>query len=101
MMTGLVGQIEVRTYAGVSNQTRYAPFSIAEPALEEKGRRSWIGVLASFLVLGGITALFSWTRAAIVASYGVSEEAVVGVTWILQGLVALTCFILAVRWLRS
>lgn len=100
-MTGFVDRIEVSTYAGVSNQTRYAPFNKEAPANENKRQGSWVGVLAAFLVLGGLTVLFSWTRSAIVANYGIREETLLGITWVLQGMVALICFILAVRWLRS
>lgn len=101
-MTGLADGIDASAYPVIKSNGRYAPFKIVEEAEPRKKRsRSGAGVLAAFLVLSGITVAFSRGQAVIVESFGISQESVLGIAWVLQGVAALICFIFVVRWLRS
>ncbi|HSB10423.1 MAG TPA: hypothetical protein VLM38_13120 [Blastocatellia bacterium] len=100
-MIGLADRIE--TCTALKTDTHYAPFDSVEKAEDRVERRRWLGagIIATLLVLSAITAGVSRGQTAIVESYGISQESVLGIAWVLQGIVALVCFVLIVRWLRS
>ena len=103
-MTELADRFDCSSYTGAKvSRTRYAPFANdQQPEDQIKPRSgSGISVLIMFLALSGLTVAFSRGQAVIVETYGISQETVLGVAWILQGMVALACFVLVVRWLRS
>jgi len=102
-MTGLAERMEVNSYAGLKGHPRYAPFNLNDQPADGAEKRTWSGAggIAAYLILSGITIAFSRGQAAIVENYGLSQETVLGIAWILQGVVALVCFVFIVRWLRN
>jgi len=105
-MTGFAERVEIATYAG-SEQQRLREFAPYRDVLHKDeitghgNRLSGIGMLAAFLLFGGIMVAISWGQAGIVANYKISPESLLMVAWSLQGAAALLFFILAVRRLRS
>lgn len=104
-MTGLAERIETNAYAGLANNARYAPFaSETEVTDEPAGRRVGLGgpgVIAALLVFSGFTVALARGQAGIAEEYGISQEALLGLAWVMQGALALVGFVLAVKWLRS
>ena len=104
-MTGLAERIETNTYTGLANNARYAPFASETEATDESaGRRvglGGLGVIAALLVFSGFTVALARGQAGMAEEYGISQEALLGLAWVMQGVLALVGFVLAVRWLRS
>jgi hypothetical protein len=103
-MTGLAERIEVSNYAAADRErSEWAPFRAAVSGEENRvrSRLSGFGVLAAFLLFSGVTVAAARGEAGIVERYGISEESLIVAAWMLQGVAALFCFVLTVRWLRS
>ena len=104
-MTGLAERIEITTYAGKERErvSEWAPYRVAAQQDESRARSSFsgFGVLAAFLLFSGITVAVARGHAGLAESYGISQESLLVVAWMVQGAAALLCFVLAVRWLRS
>jgi hypothetical protein len=99
-MTGYVS-----SYAAIQDKTRYAPFNrAAEESMESAHTKSRIGAIAllvTLLLLSGITVAVGKGYADAVERYVGSPEGLLSIAWLVQGTIALLCFVLAVRWLRS
>lgn len=104
-MTGLAERIETNAYTGLTSNARYAPFASATEVTNEPTRHQLrlggLGVIAAFLVFSGFTVALARGQAGIAEEYGISQEALLGLAWVMQGVLALAGFVLAVRWLRS
>lgn len=104
-MTGLAERIEITTYAGKERERRseWAPYRAAaqEDESRVRSRFSGFGVLAAFLLFSVVTVAVARGRAGLAERYEISPESLLGVAWMVQGAVALLCFVLAIRWLRS
>ena len=104
-MTGVAEGIEAGSYAAARGSiTRYAPFNngIEDSAVSPRRSRSGaVAVLVALLLLSGVTVAVAKGSASAVESYGGSPEGLLSIAWVVQGAIALLCFLLAVRWLRS
>ena len=104
-MTGLAERIEITPFAGkeLERRSEWAPYRAAaqEDESRVRSRFSGFGVLAAFLLFSGITVGIARGHAGLAESYGISQESLLVVAWMVQGAAALFCFVLAVRWLRS
>jgi hypothetical protein len=104
-MTGLTEQINAGGYARLRSNDRYAPFRNAREnagsTTEHTSRMGGVAAIAALLVLSGVTIAFARGYASMVENFGISQETALGLAWVLQGGLALSCFFLVVRWLRS
>ena len=102
-MTVLAKRIEVRSFAHEGERlAEWAPYRTAIHEDEHRAR-SWFSgfvVLAALLLYSGITAAVA-RGAGLAQSYGISHESLLVAAWLMQGAIALLCYLLAVRWLRS
>lgn len=101
-MTGLVKRI-VRSFAQEGERcSEWAPYrsAIREDEHRDRSRFSGFVVLAALLLYSGITCAVA-RGAGLAQSYGISQESLLVAAWLMQGAIALLCFLLAVRWLRS
>ena len=101
-MTGLAERIEITTYAG-KERSVWAPYrpTTPEDKTPVRSRFRGLGALAAFLLFTGVTVAVARGHAGLAERYQISQEALLGAAWVVQGAVALLCFVLAVRWLRS
>jgi hypothetical protein len=86
------------------SSSRYAPLTTAREENREAGvRTSRAGgaAVAALLILSGITVAFARGQGSIIESFGVSQEAALAVAWVLQGGLAVICFLLVIRWLTD
>jgi hypothetical protein len=103
-MTGLAESIN-SGYAARGSNTRYAPFNRGTEdsvdSAQVKSRSGALAVLVTLLLLSGVTVAVAMGSPSVAESYGGSEEGLLSIAWAVQGAIALICFVLAVRWLRS
>ena len=102
-MTGLAERIEIGRFTPETERgSEWAPYRSATQEDERRGRSRFGGfaILASLLVFSGITVAVA-KGAGMAERYGISPESLLVTAWLIQGAVALFCFALAVRWLRS
>jgi hypothetical protein len=104
-MTGIAQQIDATVYGVRQDNARYAPFNRGiDESMESAHTKSRIGALAvlvTLLLLSGITVAVGKGYADAVETYVGSPEGLLSLAWVVQGAIALLCFVLAVRWLRS
>ena len=101
-MTGFAQRIDTGSYVSRQSNMRYAPFSRgAEESAKPKSRSGALAVLVALLLMSGVTIALAKGYASAVETYGGSPESVLSIAWVVQGAVALLCFILTVRWLRN
>ena len=104
-MAGSAQGFNTTTYEGLKSSTRYAPFvSTAEAPIEAPDTRSGLSgrvLLIALLVFSVMTVALARGGTGIVERVGISPGALLSFVWLLQGGVALACFLLAIRWMRS
>lgn len=104
-MIGLAERIKIDTHTSNerARNSEWAPYRAAAPegGRGVRSRLSGFGVLAALFLFSGVTVAASRGHAGLAQSYGISEESLLVVAWMIQGATALICFVLAVRWLRS
>lgn len=103
MMIGLADQIEVTSFEDRERRSEWAPYRVGSQQEEVRVRSRSLGfvVLASFLLFSGITVAVARANTSLSESYGISQASIMVAGWLIQGAAALSCFALAVRWLRS
>ena len=102
-MIGLADQIEVTSFEDQQRRSEWAPYrgEIQQEEVRVRGRSLGFAALASFLLFSGITVAVAKANTSLAESYQVSQASIMVAGWLTQGAAALSCFALAVRWLRS
>ncbi len=104
-MNGFLERAEMTGYSGAqcSRGAVWAPWraSLQEDDSRHGSRLVGVGVLVAFALFSGVSVVVARGHAFIAERYGISPEAQLVTAWLIQGVIALIGFALAVRWLRS